>query len=79
MRLTLSKRVLLSICTVAIIISAVNSYLIFDLTRSLRDVARYSDYDYVIFQDGDIIRAKNLATGSSGNVSFSKHYLENIG
>ena len=64
MKITLSKRVLAVICIVALILSAINTYLIIDLNRALQDAAHDSSYDYVIFQDGDTYKAKNQATGS---------------
>jgi len=58
MKFTLSKRVLAVICIVALILSAINTYLI------LQDAENDSLYDYVIFQDGDTCKAKNQKTGS---------------
>jgi hypothetical protein len=73
MRITLSKRVLAVILVIALALSAVNTYLIFDLRRALEDAAHDSSYDYVIFQDGDMYRAKNQASGvvdiTSGDAS----------
>ncbi|MBM4400904.1 MAG: hypothetical protein FJ045_03020, partial [Crenarchaeota archaeon] len=63
MKITLSKRVLALILVIALALSAVNTYLIFDLRRALQDAARDSTYDYVIFQDGDVYKAKNQASG----------------
>jgi hypothetical protein len=64
MKVTLSKRVLTLILIVTLALSAVNTYLIFDLRRALEDAAHDSTYDYVIFQDGDMYRAKNQASGA---------------
>ena len=64
MKITLSKRVLAVICAVALILSAINTFLIFNLNRALQDAAHDSPYDYVIFQDGDTYKAKNQETGS---------------
>jgi len=63
MKITLSKRVLAVICVVALVLSAFNTYLIFDLNRALQDAAHDSKYNYVIFQDGDMYKAKNQASG----------------
>jgi hypothetical protein len=64
MRVTLSKRVFALILVVTLALSAVNTYFIFDLRRALEDAAHDSTYDYVIFQDGDMYRAKNQASGA---------------
>jgi hypothetical protein len=63
MKITLSKRVLALILVIALALSAVNTYLIFDLRRALEDAAHDSTYDYVIFQEGDMYKAKNQASG----------------
>ncbi len=63
MRITLSKRVFALILAIALALSAVNTYLIFDLRRALQDAAHDSPYDYVIFQDGEVYKAKNQASG----------------
>ena len=63
MRVTLSKRVLALILVIVLALSAVNTYLIIDLRRALEDAAHDSTYDYVIFQDGDMYKAKNQASG----------------
>jgi len=73
MRVTISKRVLAVILVIALVLSAVNTYLIFDLRRALEDAARDSIYDFVVFQDGDLYKAKNQASGvidfSSGDAA----------
>ena len=63
MKITLSKRVFALILVIALALSAVNTYLIFDLRRALEDAVHDSMYDYVIFQDGDMYKAKNQASG----------------
>lgn len=63
MKITLSNRVFALILIIALVLSAVNTYLIFDLRRALEDAAHDSAYDYVIFQDGDMYKAKNQASG----------------
>ncbi len=64
MKITLSKRVLVVICAVALVLSVFNTYLILDLNRAMQDAAHDSTYDYVIFQDSGIYKAKNQASGS---------------
>ena len=64
MKITISKRALfVLILVVSLALSAVNTYLIFDLRRALEDAAHDSTYDYVIFQDGSMYKAKNQASG----------------
>jgi len=63
MKITLSKRVFALILVIALALSAVNTYLIFDLRRALEDAANDSPYNYVIFQDGDTYKAKNQESG----------------
>ncbi len=64
MKITLSNRVLAVILVFALMLSAVNTYLIFDLRRALEGAANDSSYDYVIFQDEGVYKAKNQATSS---------------
>jgi hypothetical protein len=68
MKITLSKRVFAVILVIALALSAVNTYLIFDLRRALEDAAHDATYDYVIFQDGDMYKAKNQA---SSHIDFT--------
>ena len=63
MRVTVSKRVLALILVIALALSALNTYLIFDLRRALEGDAQDSTYDFVVFQDGDLYKAKNQASG----------------
>jgi hypothetical protein len=63
MKITLSKRAFAVILVIALALSAVNTYLIFDLRRALEDAAHDSTYDYVVFQDGAVYKAKNQASG----------------
>ena len=63
MKITLSKRVFALILAFALALAAVNTYLIFDLRRALEDASHDSTYDYVIFQDGGVYKAKNQASG----------------
>ena len=68
MKLTLSKRVFAVVLVIVLVLAAVNTYLIFDLRRALEGAANDSPYDYVVFQDGDVFKAKNQR---SGNVDFT--------
>ena len=77
MKLTLSKRVCALICAVALFLSVFNLYLILDNTWALQEKlntlqrdysADDSIYSYVIFQDGNLYKAKNQ---TSGSVDFS--------
>ena len=63
MKITLSKRVFAVILIIALALTAVNTYLIFDLRRALEDAANDSPYDYVVFQDGDVYKARNQVSG----------------
>jgi len=78
MKITLSTRVFVIICAVAIFLSAFNTYLILDNVRLLQDKLStlqrdYSSddsiYGYVVFQDGDLYKAKNQTSGSVDFVS----------
>jgi hypothetical protein len=74
MKVNLSKRVLAIICICALTLSAINTYLVFDLNRALQNVAKDPEYDYMIFQQGSLFIARNQATGlvdiSSSNASL---------
>jgi hypothetical protein len=74
MKITLSKRVFVIICAIALILSASNTILILDLNHAVQDAAYDSTYDYMVFQDGGVYKAKNQATGSvdveSGSASI---------
>jgi hypothetical protein len=72
MKITLSKRVLVVVIAVALIVSALNTYLIFDNARVLREQldklqrdysADDSTFDYVIFQEDGLCKAKNQTSG----------------
>jgi hypothetical protein len=69
MKITLSKRVLAVICIAALVLSAVNTYFILNLNRALQDAAHDSTFDYVVFQDNGMYKAKNQLTGSVDIVS----------
>ena len=64
MKITLSKRLFAVILVIALALAAVNTYLIFDLRRALEGAANDSPYDYVVFQDSDVYKAKNQRSGS---------------
>ena len=63
MKITLSKRVFAVILVIALALAAVNTYLIFDLRKALEGAAQDATYDYVVFQDGDVYKAKNQDSG----------------
>ncbi|HEX9261891.1 MAG TPA: hypothetical protein VF893_05125 [Candidatus Bathyarchaeia archaeon] len=64
MKISLSKRVLAIICVFALVLSIINTYFVLDLNRALREAAQDSAYDFVIFQDGAVVKARNQASGS---------------
>jgi hypothetical protein len=64
LKITLSKRVLAVICVVALVLAAFNTYLIFTLNNALQNAAHDSAFDYVVFQDGGVFKAKNQLTGT---------------
>jgi len=77
MRITLSKRVIIAVMAIALLLSAVNTFLIVynatilsnQLNKVQRDYnADDSTFDYVIFQEAGLVKAKNQA---SGIVDFS--------
>ena len=68
MKITLSKRVFAVVLVIALVLAAVNTYLVFDLRRALEGAANDSLYDYVVFQDGNTCKAKNQRTS---NVDFT--------
>ena len=77
MRITLSKRVIIAVMAIAILLSAANTFMIFynatilnnQLNKVQRDYsADDSTFDYVIFQANGLVQAKNQ---TSGIVDFS--------
>jgi hypothetical protein len=77
MRITLSKRVIIAVMAIAVLLSGVNTFMIFynatilsnQLNKVQRDYnADDSTFDYVIFQENGMVQAKNQ---SSGIVDFS--------
>ncbi len=62
MKIIHAKRVFAVILAIALALTAVNTYLIFDLRRALEGVAKDSPYDYVVFQEEDVYKAKNQAS-----------------
>jgi hypothetical protein len=69
MKITLSKRLLAVVIVIALLLSALNTYLILEQNRALQNAAHDSTYDYVIFQDGTAYKAVNQASGSTDYVS----------
>jgi hypothetical protein len=63
MKIILSKRVFAVILAIALTLTAANTYLIFDLRRALEGAANDSPYNYVVFQEEDVYKAKNQASG----------------
>jgi hypothetical protein len=55
---------------IVLVLSVVNSYLVLDQRLALRNATHGSPYDYVIFRDGNLYKARNQATG---NVDFSSN------
>ena len=74
MKVNLSKAVIVIICVCALALAAISTYLVFDLSRELQNVAKDPEYDYMIFQQGSLFFARNQATGlvdiSSSNASL---------
>ena len=77
MRITLSKRVIIAVMAIALLLSAVNTFLIYynatilsnQLSKVQRDyLADDSTFDFVIFQEAGLVKAKNQ---TSGIVDFS--------
>jgi hypothetical protein len=68
MKITLSNRVFTVIVVIALALATVNTYLIFDLRRTLEGAAQDATYDYVVFQDSNTYKAKNQ---TSGNIDFT--------
>jgi hypothetical protein len=77
MRITLSKRVIIAVMAIAVLLSGVNTFMIFynatilsnQMNKVQRDYnADDSTFDYVIFQENGMVQAKNQ---SSGIVDFS--------
>jgi len=77
MRITLSRRVIIAVIAIALLLSAVNTFLIFynatilsnQINKVQRDyLADDSTFDYVIFQEEGLVKAKNQ---TSGIVDFS--------
>lgn len=58
----LSKRVIVIVLAALLVLSAFNTYLIFEGTRSSMSTSAIN-YDYVLSQDGDNYRLKNMLTG----------------
>ncbi len=80
MKITLSKRLCAVICILALAFSAVNTYLLLNNAQKLqdqlnqlkRDYSTYeSTFDFVVFQDGTLYKAKNMTSGSIDLISSS--------
>jgi hypothetical protein len=76
MKITLSTRFFAIFRVLALL--AVNTYLIFDLRGVVEDAAHDSMYDYVIYRDGAIYKAKNRASGYIDFSSTSKDATVNV-
>ena len=63
MKITLSKRLFAVVLIIALALAAINTYLIFDLRRALEGATQDATYDYVVFQDGNMYKAKNQQNG----------------
>jgi len=72
MKITLSKRLIILVLTIALVLSVFNTYLIFDRSRVLREeisniergyLADDSIFDYVVYQDEGLYKAKNQTSG----------------
>src|SRR4030067_2944215 len=72
MKITLSKRVIIVILAVILVLSVFNTYLILDNVRVLQEQlstlkrdysADDSTFDYVIFQEEGLYKAKNQTRG----------------
>ena len=61
MKIALSKHLVAIIIAIALLLSAANTYLIFSLQRDY--AGNSSTFNYVVFQDGNICRAKSQASG----------------
>ena len=59
MKYTLSKKTLSIIMIVIIFAVAINSYFIIDLNNALRNATHGSTFDYIIFKQDNIYKAKN--------------------
>jgi hypothetical protein len=70
MKLALPKYFYAVVLMILLVLSVVNIYLVLDQRLALRNAALASPYDYVIFRDGDLYKARNQATG---NVDFSSN------
>ena len=73
MKITLSKRLVIAVVAVILVLSVFNTYLILDNSRVLQEQlstlkrdysADDSTFDYVIFQEEGLYKAKNQTSGS---------------
>ncbi len=63
MKITITKHIFTMIIIIALVLATINIYLILDLRRALEDAANDSPFDYVVFQDEEVYKAKNQASG----------------
>ena len=63
MKFNPSKKIFALILAFALLLAAINTYLIFDLRRALEDAANDSPFDYMVFRDEEGYKAKNQASG----------------
>jgi hypothetical protein len=74
MKLQLSKRVMYVLLTIIVSIILIDTYLIIDLTSSLKGSSPDSLFDYVIFKENETYKAKNQIDGrieyQSNDASF---------
>jgi len=84
MKITLSKRAVIAVVAVILVLSVFNTYLILDNVRVLQEqlstlkrdyLADDSTFDYVIFQEEGLYKAKNQ---TSGSVDFSSATVSSV-
>jgi len=63
MKISPSKQVQTLILVIALALSAINMYLILDLRQAVENAAHDLAYDYVIFQEDTMYKAKSQASG----------------
>lgn len=78
MKLSLSNRALTIILVVVLFLSALNTAIIFVSRNDANQFAQNnSTYDYVIFLDGTIVKARNGTTGAVDYASADASYIMN--
>ena len=63
MKISPSKQVQTLILVIALALSAINMYLILDLRQAVENAAHDLAYDYLIFQEDTMYKAKSQASG----------------